>query len=54
MQLLPHDWQTLFALETPLLELVLRGILLYAAILLLLRVLPRRMTGERWRPWIWS
>ena len=46
MQLLPHDWQTLFALETPLLELVLRGILLYAAILILLRVMPRRMTGE--------
>lgn len=44
--LLPDHWAGLFALETPLLELVLRGVLLYLAILFLLRVMPRRTTGE--------
>ncbi len=44
--LLPDHWAGLFALETPLLELVLRGALLYLAILFLLRVMPRRTTGE--------
>lgn len=44
--LLPDHWAGLFALETPLLELVLRGVLLYLAILFLLRIMPRRTTGE--------
>lgn len=44
--LLPKDWAGLLALETPLLELVLRGVVLYLAILFLLRVMPRRTTGE--------
>lgn len=46
MSLLPSEWTEIFALETPLLELALRGVLLYLAILFLLRVMPRRTTGE--------
>ena len=46
MEWLPADWSGVFALETPLVELAIRGVLLYLAILFLLRVLPRRMTGE--------
>ena len=46
MNLIPHDWSAVFALETPLAELLLRGVLLYLAILFLLRVMPRRMAGE--------
>lgn len=46
MPLQPDDWSAVFALETPLLELLLRGVLLYITILFLLRVMPRRMAGE--------
>lgn len=46
MEFLPQNWHAMFALETPILELVIRGVLLYLAILLLLRILPRRTTGE--------
>lgn len=46
VELLPEDWGRLFALETPLLELVARGTILYMAILTLMRVVPRRLGGE--------
>ncbi|WP_170866186.1 DUF421 domain-containing protein [Pontibacter flavimaris] len=36
----------LFAISTPILELILRGSLLYLGILFLLRILPRRTGGE--------
>ena len=44
--LFPDHWAGLFSLDTPFLELVLRGAFLYLAILFLLRVMPRRTTGE--------
>ena len=40
------DWSTLFTLERSLVDSFLRGFLLYFALLLILRVLPRRTTGE--------
>lgn len=46
MDLLPDSWLTIFALETPLLELVARGSVLYLAILVLMRFMPRRTGGE--------
>lgn len=46
MDLLPDSWSTIFALETPLLELVARGSVLYLAILVLMRFMPRRTGGE--------
>lgn len=46
MEMLPDRWVSIFALETPLLEIALRGSLLYLAILFLLRIMPRRMAGE--------
>ncbi len=46
MKLLPDTWSHLFVLETPLLELVARGTLLYTAILVLFRFMPRRSGGE--------
>lgn len=46
MELLPDDWGSIWALDTPLLELLVRGGVLYFAILLLLRVMPRRTGGE--------
>lgn len=46
MDLFPDDWATIFALETPLLELVARGTVLYLAILVLMRFMPRRTGGE--------
>lgn len=46
MEWLPEHWAGVFGLETPLLELAVRGVLLYLTILFLLRVLPRRITGE--------
>lgn len=42
----PDDWSKVFALETPLLELIVRGTVLYFAILALMRVMPRRTGGE--------
>jgi uncharacterized membrane protein YcaP (DUF421 family) len=46
MSFLPADWLDVFALHTPLLELVVRGSVLYLAILLLMRFMLRRAAGE--------
>jgi uncharacterized membrane protein YcaP (DUF421 family) len=40
------DWQTLFIPNTPLLELILRGTLMYFALLFALRLLGRRQVGS--------
>ena len=42
----PDDWSRLFVLETPVLELVARGAILYFVILILMRLMPRRSGGE--------
>lgn len=44
--LFPDDWQAIFALETPVLELLVRATALYFAILILMRLFPRRAGGE--------
>lgn len=46
MELMPERWSAVFAVETPVLELVARGSALYLAVLVLLRVMPRRTGGE--------
>ncbi|QXL85177.1 DUF421 domain-containing protein [Comamonas sp. NLF-1-9] len=46
MQFLPTDWSRIFALETPLGELLLRAAVLYFGILFLMRIMPRRTGGE--------
>lgn len=46
MEFLPADWLKIFAPETPLLELVARGAVLYFGVLFLMRVMPRRSVGE--------
>ncbi len=46
MRILPVSWDRVFALETPLLELIARGAVLYFSILILLRLMPRRSVGE--------
>ena len=46
MKILPEDWLQVFALETPLVELVVRGAVLYLGILVLFRIMPRRSGGE--------
>lgn len=46
MDFLPDDWSTVFSLETPLLELLVRGTALYFAILVIMRFMPRRTGGE--------
>lgn len=46
MTWLPDSWSELFALETPILELIVRGSALYFAILFLMRFMPRRTGGE--------
>ncbi|MBF6598668.1 MAG: DUF421 domain-containing protein [Fermentimonas sp.] len=43
---LPDNWQSVFIPEYAILELVVRGIILYFFILFMLRVLTRRTTGE--------
>ncbi len=45
-EFLPPDWTQVFRFETPILELVARGSLMYFAILALLRLMPRRSGGE--------
>lgn len=40
------DFEVLFKIETAILELVIRGSVMYLGILLLFRVLPRRTGGE--------
>jgi uncharacterized membrane protein YcaP (DUF421 family) len=42
----PADWVEIFAPETAVLELIVRGTVLYLAILVLLRLMPRRSGGE--------
>jgi uncharacterized membrane protein YcaP (DUF421 family) len=46
MDLLPADWSRVLAPQTPLLELVARGSILYLAILAVMRVSPRRAFNE--------
>ena len=46
MEWLPDDWAEIFAIETPILELVVRGSAIYLAIMVLLRLMPRRTGGE--------
>ena len=43
---LPADWLTIVAPETPFLELLARGTLLYFGVLALVRIMPRRTGGE--------
>lgn len=44
--LLAVDFEALFKIETPVLELIIKGSVMYLGILLLFRVLPRRTGGE--------
>jgi uncharacterized membrane protein YcaP (DUF421 family) len=46
MEFLPSSWSDVFALETPILELMARGSALYFGILVLMRFMPRRTGGE--------
>ncbi|XYJ08877.1 DUF421 domain-containing protein [Telluria sp. B2] len=46
MNWLPDAWSDLFVVETPVLELVVRGTILYFTILVLMRFMPRRTGGE--------
>lgn len=46
MKILPEDWSSVIIPEFAIVELVVRGIILYFFILFILRVLPRRATGE--------
>lgn len=46
MQILPDDWISVFAPQTPLVELLARGAVLYFGILILMRFMPRRSAGE--------
>ncbi len=46
MTLLPDDWLRIFALETPVLELIARGTALYFGILIFMRLMPRRTAGD--------
>lgn len=44
--LLMVDFEKLFKIETPILELMIKGSVMYLGILLLFRILPRRTGGE--------
>jgi uncharacterized membrane protein YcaP (DUF421 family) len=44
-QLMTIDWEAVFVPETPLAELVVRGILMYLTVFALLRVVLRRQVG---------
>jgi uncharacterized membrane protein YcaP (DUF421 family) len=46
MEILPADWLAIVAPDTPLLELVGRGSVLYFVILIITRLMPRRTGGE--------
>jgi uncharacterized membrane protein YcaP (DUF421 family) len=39
------DWKTIFLPDTPLLEIILRGSLMYIALFIMLRVILKRQTG---------
>jgi uncharacterized membrane protein YcaP (DUF421 family) len=40
------DWQSIFLLDIPLLEIILRGSLMYIALFVLLRIILKRQTGS--------
>lgn len=40
------DWQSLFSFDTPLLEIILRGTIMYIALFAMLRIILRRQTGS--------
>lgn len=46
MKFSPDNWQDVFIPEYPVLELIVRGMVLYFFILFILRILTRRTTGE--------
>ena len=46
MELLPGEWNSVFAPETALVELLARGTTLYFGLLILVRIMPRRTGGE--------
>lgn len=46
MILLPDDWTAILGPETPLLEPIARGTILYFGLLVLVRIMPRRTGGE--------
>jgi uncharacterized membrane protein YcaP (DUF421 family) len=46
VELFPDNWSHIFAAEGPLLELIVRGSTLYFAIMIFLRLMPRRIGGE--------
>jgi uncharacterized membrane protein YcaP (DUF421 family) len=46
MDFLPEDWLSILSFDTPLLELVARGSVLYFGILVMTRLMPRRTGGE--------
>jgi uncharacterized membrane protein YcaP (DUF421 family) len=39
------DWKSIFGLDTPLLEIILRGSIMYIALFIMLRVVLKRQTG---------
>ena len=46
MAKLTFDWRSIFAIDVPILELVVRGSLMYIAVFLLLRTTMRRTAGQ--------
>lgn len=46
MKFLPENWKDIFIPEFALIELLIRGVVLYFTLLFILRLLPRRATGE--------
>ena len=46
MEWLPDNWDPVWTLETPVLELMARGAVIYLGIMALLRIMPRRTGGE--------
>lgn len=46
MEWLPDNWGLVWTVETPILELLVRGAVMYLGIMVLLRVMPRRTGGE--------
>lgn len=46
MEWLPDNWDSVWTLETPVLELMARGTVIYLGIMVLLRLMPRRTGGE--------
>jgi uncharacterized membrane protein YcaP (DUF421 family) len=46
LEFLPTDWLSILSLDTPFLELVARGSVLYFGIPIITRLMPRRTGGE--------